>query len=135
MFRIDTAYNVFISHSWDYHSHYDKVLEWLKSSNIKINDYSVPITDPFDYMRKIKLREAITEQIRHASVVIILGGMYAAHSEWINYEIDEAIRMDKTILGIYPWGQERTPEKITSNANLMVHWNRDSVIEGFKSLV
>ena len=86
-------------------------------------------------MTKNLLKEKITEQIRHASVVIILAGMYAAHSSWIDYEINEAIRMGKPILGVAPWSQERIPLKISDNANLMVRWNKDSVINGFKNLV
>ena len=135
MFRINNTYFTFISHSWTYSNDYNTVLNWLMESNINIRDYSVPITEPFDPMKKSLLQEKITEQIRHASVVIILSGMYAAHSGWIDYEIDEAIRMDKPILGVRPWGQERVPTKISNNANLMVGWNRASVVDAFKSLV
>lgn len=38
--------------------------------------------------------------------MIILAGMYAAHSEWIDYEISEAVRMGKFIIGVRPWGQK-----------------------------
>ena len=43
--------------------------------------------------------------------------------------------MNKKILGIYPWGQERVPSKIALNADLMVHWQQDSVIRGIKQLL
>ena len=33
---------------------------------------------------------------------MILGGMYAAHSAWIDYEISEAQRMGKLIVGVQP---------------------------------
>lgn len=86
-------------------------------------------------MSKTQLKAAITEQISHASVVIIPAGMYASYSEWIDYEINEAIRMNKKILGIYPWGQMHVPIKISLNADLMVHWQQDSVIRGIKQLL
>lgn len=135
MFYIKSYYNTFISHSWDYKSDYNTILSWLMASNINLHDYSIPVEKALPPMSKTALRARITEEIRHASVVVILAGMYAAYSDWIDYEIDEAICMGKPILGVYPRGQERAPEKITSNADRMVHWNSDSVVKGFKQLV
>ena len=54
--------------------------------------------------------------------------MYAVHSEWIEYEVDEAVRMGKYIIGVRPWGQQRIPAIIQDNADVMVGWNSDSVI-------
>ncbi|MGO9774417.1 MAG: TIR domain-containing protein [Roseiarcus sp.] len=56
--------------------------------------------------------------------MLVLGGMYAAHSDWIDYEIREAQRMKKTIVGIRPWAQERVP-KIVQDASVCepVGWN------------
>lgn len=135
MFRTNKKYNVFISHSWKQSEVYDKVKGWLDASNIIISDYSVPASDPFGKMSNKKLAEAITEQIRHAAVVIVIADMYSAYSSWIDYEIDEAVRMEKPILGVYPRGQQRTVLKITENAKLMVKWNSDSVINGIKKLL
>jgi len=69
-----------------------------------------------------------------ANVVIILGGMYVAYSEWIDYEIDEAVRMGKPIIGVRPWGQERMPQKIQDVANKIVGWNRESIIQAVRDL-
>ncbi len=135
MFHIANRYNIFISHSWHYSNHYDKIYEWITISNITSSNYSISIEKKFPRMSKTQLKAAITEQISHASVVIIPAGMYASYSEWIDYEINEAIRMNKKILGIYPWGQERVPSKIALNADLMVHWQQDSVIRGIKQLL
>ena len=58
--------------------------------------------------------------------------MYASYSDWIDYEIDEAVRMNKTIIGIKPWGAERTPQKIQDSADTLVAWNRASVISAVR---
>lgn len=125
-----STYNVFISHAWKYDDDYYKVEEWLKNSNLIYKNYSVPQHDPFE--SNTNLEKALTEQIKHANVVLIIAGMYAAYSNWIDYEIDEAIRMGKYIIGIYPWGQERAPKKISDNADKMVGWNSTSVINAIK---
>lgn len=54
--------------------------------------------------------------------------MYTLYSEWINYEINEAIRMNKPIIAIKPWGNERVPLKIQNNATVLVGWNSASLI-------
>ena len=81
------------------------------------------------------LRSGITRQIRPAQVVIILGGMYAAHSGWIDYEISEAKRMGKPIIGIRPWNQQRVPlEEQLASTVPVVGWNRLSVIQAVRNL-
>lgn len=92
-------YNLFVSHAWSRDDHYRKVIEWLESSSIVYRNYSVPEHDPLDAMSPIRLKAALTRQINPASCVIIIAGMYVAHSGWIDYEIDEAVRMQKQLLG------------------------------------
>ncbi|WP_227665274.1 TIR domain-containing protein [Magnetococcus marinus] len=58
--------------------------------------------------------------------------MYTAHSIWIDYEIDEALRMKKNIIGVKPWGNQIMPRKIKSNSNIMVGWNSASVIDAVR---
>jgi hypothetical protein len=58
--------------------------------------------------------------------------MYAAHSGWIDYEISEARRMGKTIIGVRPWGQERMPVKVQEAAHVMVNWNSQSIINAVR---
>lgn len=128
-------YHIFISHCWDYSSHYDKVVEWINSDddlNGNWSNYSVTVEKAIDTKRKKELKEKLTNRISLSNVVIILSGMYAAYSEWIDYEIDEAVRMGKYIIGVMPWGQERIPKKIQDNAT-MVHWQSSSVTTAIKN--
>ena len=130
---IPKIHHIFISHAWKYNEGYYKIIEWLNDSAIKYSyrNYSVPEHDPFDNDTNLKI--ALTNQIKPANVVLILSGMYASYSKWIDYEIDEAIRMGKYIIGVMPWGQERIPSKIQNNANIMVGWNSNSIIDAIKN--
>ena len=127
-------YHVFISHAWKYNSHYETVAEWLRQSSLQISNYSVPRDNPFCPRSTSQLKQAITAQMRPASCVIIISGMYAAHSDWIDYEISEALRMEKYIIGIRPWGQERVPTIIQQNADIMVGWNASSLINAIRNM-
>jgi hypothetical protein len=61
--------------------------------------------------------------------------MYAAHSEWIEYEIKEAKRLGKVIIGVKPWRQERLPLIVQEAANIMVGWNSASIISAVRELI
>lgn len=135
MFSLFNTYNLFISHSWDYSDQYTTIEKWLKESTIDYKNYSVTHDNPIETRSDRVLREQITEQIRHASVVIILSGMYVSHSNWIQYEVNEAVRFGKPILAIVPRGNERMPQIVCDNATKIVHWNQNSVIEGIKGLL
>jgi len=58
--------------------------------------------------------------------------MYTNYSEWIDYEIDEAIRMNKPIISIKPWGNQVIPKKISDNATVQVNWNSSSLIDAIR---
>lgn len=125
-------YNIFVSHAWKRSEHYKKIIKWLDDSDIEYKNYSVPEENPLDAKTKKELKEDLTNQIKPASCVIILAGMYASYSDWIEYEIDEAVRMGKYIIGVEPWGQERVPIIVSDNADVMVGWNSDSVVNAIK---
>lgn len=131
-----STYNIFISHAWKYSEHYNKIVQWLNEAQDegKFNwkNYSVPqhnpLINPNTTVGKNKLKNELKEQIRPASKVIILAGMYASYSDWIDFEIDTSVSFDKYIIGVKPWGQEHIPSKVSSNSDVLVGWNKDSVI-------
>ena len=127
-------YHLFISHAWHRSEHYKKVIEWLDNSDITYSNYSVPEENPLHSGNNTKLKQDLTAQIRPSSCVIILSGMYASHSDWIKYEIEEAVRMGKYIIGVKPWGQQRIPSIVSENADIMVGWNAASVISAIKNM-
>ena len=121
---------IFISHAWAYSSHYWTVVNWfVDAPNFDWKNCSVPNHDGLPDKTQQGLREAITRQIRPSQAAVILAGMYAAHSDWIEYEIQEAQSMEKAIVGVRPWGQERVPQIVRDAANIMIGWNSASIIQ------
>lgn len=134
MFFAPIRKNIFISHAWNYNHDYCTIIEWLDRSPILYHNYSVPRHDPVDANNTLKLKKALTEQIKHASIVIIIAGMYASYSNWIQYEIDEAVRMGKKIIAIKPRGNERLPLAIQMAAHKTVNWNSTSLVDAVKEI-
>ena len=126
---------IFISHAWRYSEHYDTIVKWLNDEpNFFWKNCSVPSDDALTDKTSKGLSEGMTRQISPSQIVLILGGMYAAHSAWIEYEIKEAVRMNKAIIGIRPWGQERVP-KIVQDASICdpVGWQRAGVVSAIRT--
>jgi hypothetical protein len=127
-------YRIFISHAWAHNDEYCKLEKMMKDHpNFSFSNYSVPKHDPFD--DGTKLTKKLKDQMEPVQVVIILAGMYAAHSDWIGFEIDEAVRMKKPIIGVRPWAQERVPQKVQDAATVMHGWNIGPIVESIRSLV
>ena len=124
---------IFISHAWRYNTHYNTIVGWFDdATNFYWKNCSVPSDDALPDKTSKGLSEGMIRQISPAQVVVILGGMYAAYSAWIEYEINEAVRMGKIIIGVKPWGQERVPQVVQDNADVMVAWNSASVIQAVR---
>lgn len=130
-------YNIFISHSWAYGDAYEKLVGLLDSKGgyFPYRNYSVPEDDPIhNAPNQAALYGAIEKQIRPASVVLILAGVYSTYSKWINVEIEIAARLGKPIIAIEPWGAEKTSKVVKDAADRIVKWQTDSIVSAIREL-
>ena len=133
----DTMYNLFISHSWAYGDAYDKLVNMLNSaSGFSYKNYSVPKNDPIhNAANDAQLKAAIKEQMAHASCILVLAGVYATYSKWINIELELAqngFSSPKPIIAIQPWGAERTSSVVKNAATEIVGWNTQSIVAAIR---
>ena len=130
--------HVFISHSWSYSGHYEKLSNWIFSQgSSKFKNYSVPRDDPIHNARSDReLSQRIDNQIARCHVVVAPMGMYASrrHSKWIGKELRLAKKRSKPILAVNPWGQKRRPSIVREAADTEVGWNRASVVRAIREL-
>lgn len=130
-------YRIFISHAWRYGTDYNRLINLLNNAPyFSYYNYSAPKEKPlFPYgtpYTSADIARKITDKIRPAQITLVISGMYSAYSDWMKYEIDESKRMGMPIIGIYPWGQQRTPLYIQQNATEMVHWNTSSIVSAIR---
>lgn len=131
------TYNLFISHSWGYSGAYSRLISLLRNrSYFAFKDYSVPQDDPIHNAgTDAQLRAAIRNQMSPCHVVLILAGVYATYSKWINIEIDlatEGFVSQKPILAIRPWASERTSVPVQAAADEVVAWNTESIVAAIR---
>lgn len=128
------TYHLFISHSWSYPDAYEGLVGLLNNaSNITYKNYSVPKNDPIHNANNdAQLRAAIRNQMRNASCVLILAGVYASYSKWIKIEIELAQEMGKKIIAIEPRGSQHTSAVVKSAANDTAGWNTYSIVRSIR---
>jgi hypothetical protein len=128
--------HVFISHAWAHSGHYDKLAGWIFNEKwrsgqaaLDFRDFSVPKHDPIHNANNdLQLKKALFNQISRSHVIVIPTGMYTNYRKWIQKEIDGAAEYGKPILGVNPWGAQRTSTVVRSLASKIVGWNKESVI-------
>jgi len=90
------------------------------ASNFYYQNYSVPEHDPLHTRTNRELEQELYHQIRPINIVIILAGMYVSYRRWIQKEINIALKMDKPIIGIMPWGSQTIPQAVQGAADEIV---------------
>lgn len=127
------TYNVFISHSWSYDSDYVRLVRLLKLAPLfRWKNYSVSRDNPLAGGSDKKLASEIDNQIRLASIVLVISGIYVSYREWIQFEIDLADKYEKPIIGIQPFGSVNTPAAIARSAAEIVNWNTVSIVRAIR---
>ncbi len=130
-------YHIFISHSWTYGDVYNRLITMLNyAPHFLYKDYSVPKEDPIHSCGSdFELYMAIKRQISPCDVVLILAGVYSTYSKWINKEIHickNGFSTVKPIIGVAPWGAERISSIVRDNADTIVNWNTNSIVDAIR---
>lgn len=134
--------HVFISHSWSYSGHYEKLRGWIfdetwsvGQASLNFKNYSVPKDDPIHNAPTAKqLQDRINDRISRCHVIVIPTGMYANYSKWIGKEISGASSYSKPILAVNPWAQEKKSSVVQAAAAKTVGWNSKTVVGGIWDL-
>jgi len=135
------TYLLFISHAWEYKGDYEGVVNLLQSDHsFEWQDLSVQKDSPLPSLYRLpKSNRHICRQldalISKADCLLVLDAMYAAHSAWIQSEIEAAQDFGKPIIAIAPQGQEKFPQAVRYAADARVGWNSASIINAIRKLV
>ena len=132
------TYDLFVSHAWFYSKGYNRLIELLKEAqNFNFRNYSVPkhdpAVDPNNDAGRVILTRALDRQIQPVNIVLVMAGMYANYKYWIQKEIELANNYSKPIIGLVPWGQERTPITVQNATIEMINWNSSSIVSAIRN--
>lgn len=132
-------YHIFISHAWKYGAEYDRLVNMLDNAHyFSYYNYSAPRENPLknpngtDVTTKGQIMAAIDRKIALSNCVLVLSGMYVAYRDWMQYELDTAVEMEKPIIAVRPWGAQVMPSAVSAVATEEVGWNTDSIVAAIR---
>lgn len=129
------TYDLFISHAWRYHDDYMRMVNLLNEApSFSWRNYSVPRQDPLHAGHTEALKQDLRKQIRPVNAIVVLAGIYATHSGWIQFEIDYARDLGKPILGVRPWGSERISQAVREASDEIVGWNTSTIVGAIRRI-
>lgn len=129
------TYQIFISHAWQYNESYYRLCEFLNAFPLfRWQNLSVPEHAPIERVTVDELKAELRNQMRPADAFLIISGMYANHSDWIEFELTFADRIGRPIIAIRPWGSARMPMYVERAANRVVGWNTASIVTAIREL-
>lgn len=120
----------FASHSWT-HSHRRGALHailqpWARG--LDFQDHSISRMHPLNTDTDPELARELRDTIAGMDALLIMAGMYANNSTWMQFEIDMAFAFNVPIIPILTNGQERVPRVPTRLATFQpVRWRGDSI--------
>jgi len=128
--------HVFISHHHADDQAVSNMTNMLSRSGYQIRNSSIR-AKPANRERLAKglvsdstIRRLLRMKMSWASTVIVLIGKNTAKRQWVDWEIQQAKRQGKRIVGVYERGgtENDKPAALEQYASAIVNWNADSIV-------
>ncbi|MGB9936245.1 MAG: TIR domain-containing protein [Methanobacterium sp.] len=114
------VYKIFVSHIDKDEEEYSIFINKLSSAHeFEYENYGI--------LAEINENEIIN-QIEPVEVVMILSGLYNKYKSIIKKQLEIAIKLDKPIIVIRPYGMEDVPSELEEVAADVVGWNAPCIV-------
>ncbi len=128
----DKIKNVFISHLHEDDDGLAKLKDLAAKHGLQIRDSSITAEKPNlakdpDYIKQ----QILKPQIEWAGALVVYVSAETKDSEYVQYEIEEAQRQGKRIVGVWALGEKdcEIPQALDDYGNAMVGWNGESIVD------
>lgn len=131
--KMAKTYSIFISHSWQNSDALTRLHNLLKERgyfNVEFEEVSKD--EPINSSNADYIKRRLREKIDNSDIVLGLAGMYASHSDWMEWELDKALDLKVPIVGVIPRGQERISTTVSSRSITDVGWNTESIVAAIR---
>ena len=127
------TYSLFISHSWDYDDKLQDLKNLINSRDYFPAEYTqIERSCPINSDRAAVVKANITKRLEHSDVLLAIAGVFASHSDWMQWEMDKAKELGLKVIGIIPRGQERISQEVYKRSVIDVRWNADSIVDAIR---
>jgi hypothetical protein len=119
-------YKLFISHTNQDDKEHDLFISKLNAS------YDFQWTD---CAVRDKISNAdLNEQMKPVDVVVILSGLLSKDEALVKNEVDVAVKLEKPIVVIRPYGMENVPSHLEEIAWTVVGWNTPCIVDAIREV-
>ena len=102
-----------------------------EDSAVDFNDWS--LRAPFDSKRAETIREGIRERIRQASLTLVYVSDHSAKSKWVNWEVEESVKLGKKVVGVHGGDLPRKlPPAIKKHGIRVIAWSLKGIAKELK---
>lgn len=132
--------NVFISH---HHKDDKSVTDFtnllagkdynIRNSSIRVNEKNKDRLEKKQIPRKT-LERLLSMKMKWAGTVVVLIGSQTHSREWVNWEIEQAAKQGKRIIGVFEHGGKdaNIPENLEKFGDGLVGWNSEKIIDALE---
>lgn len=132
---------IFVSHSFKDSAVYNKFNDLLK--RLEDRPYFSFRSSTIEEDTRIKskdermLRDELRARIKWANTVVVLIGKETHARKWVNWEIEEAIRLNKEVIGIFLPDESdiKIPSALEKYRTAILEWNENVILDRIKSIV
>ena len=123
--------NVFISHYGKDDASVQALKTLLQKNGYTLKNSSIDSTKPNDASNEDYIKTLLRDGIKWAGNVIVLIGPHTHKRDWVNWEIDQANKQGKPIIGVYINGAtgSEIPESFEKYGDALVGWNSNKIID------
>ncbi|RYD57623.1 MAG: TIR domain-containing protein [Sphingobacteriales bacterium] len=131
---MEKACNVFISHHHADDEHIGKMKDLLAAKGYQLKNSSIDSSKPNRIISDEAIKRLLRLRISWAGTFICLIGPDTHNRPWVDWEIDEAFKKGKRIIGVFAHGAKDSdvPENFKLYGNALVGWNSDKIIDAIE---
>jgi hypothetical protein len=137
---MSTSKNVFISHHHEDDQGVSDFTNLLAGKDYNIRNSSIRVKEKNKerlFQRQVSddtIKRLIRMKMKFAGTVVVLIGTQTHQRDWVNWEIDEANRQGKRIIGVFLQGAKDSdvPESLEKYGEGLVGWNSEKIIAGLE---
>ena len=117
--------HIFVSHPYDCSDLYRSLIDELaKRPRFHFQDHSVPATAIVD---KNDPKPEFRRRIKKSDVVLVIARPRVSRRGFIKYELEQAKKLGKPIIGIKPLGDKKVSRLVRQMAAVMIDWDIDEI--------
>lgn len=123
--------NVFISHYGKDDESVQALKKMLGDKGYILRNSSIDSTKPNDAKNPEYIQGLLRDGISWAGTTIVLIGPQTHTREWVNWEIEQAAKQGKPIVGVFIQGAKDSdiPEAFQKFGDALVGWNSGKIID------